>query len=294
MRRSIRLPAACLLLAWLLIVALAAEAPAAETDSAAPLLRLRVLRRLPHDPEAFTEGLALKDGALYESTGLYGASSVRRLDPESGRVLARADLPPRLFGEGLALCPEGPGAKNPRLIQLTWREGLILTYDRDSLRATDQARLRGQGWGLACRGHELVMSDGSPTLRWLDAGTLRETGRTLRVTDAGRPVERLNELEWVNGWLVANIWEEDRAAVIDPHTGRVAAWLDLAGLRPRLRPAAETPNGVAYDAASGPGELMLTGKRWDVLFVVELPELLSAPPSAPPAGRASARGRRSR
>jgi len=284
--RPARLAALGLLCLLGLLAAVPAPAAGPAAGDPAPLVALRVLRRLPHDPAAFTQGLALRGGALYESTGLYGASSVRRLDPQSGRVLARADLEPRLFGEGLALCPEG---KNARLVQLTWREGVILTYDPRTLRETARARLRGQGWGLACRGRELILSDGTDVLRWLDAATLRETGRVLRVRDAGKPVERLNELEWVNGWIVADIWEEDRAAVIDPRSGRVAAWLDLAPLRVRLRPEAEVANGVAYDAAERPGELWLTGKRWDVLFVVELPEILRTSPSGPASPPGSAR-----
>jgi glutaminyl-peptide cyclotransferase len=264
-----------------LLLCLAAALPAWAADPA-PALSLRVLRRLPHDPGAFTQGLALDNGTLFESTGLYGRSSVRRLDPADGRVLARTDLPARLFGEGLALCPEGPGAKDARLLVLTWREGLILAYDPATLRPLGRARLRGQGWGLACRGAQLVLSDGTDTLRWLDAKTLAETGRTLRVREGGRPVERLNELEWVNGWLVANIWEQDRAAVIDPRSGQVAAWLDLSSLRAELPASAEVANGVAFgaagDAVGGAEALYLTGKRWDRLFVAELPELLRTPP----------------
>jgi len=274
-------PAAALALALLLFCACAATAAETGRERPAPLLSLRVLRRLPHDPEAFTQGLLLHGGALFESTGLYGHSSLRRLDPESGRALARADLDDRLFGEGLALCPEGPDA---RLVQLTWREGLILAYDPLTLRELARRPLRGQGWGLACDGTRLVMSDGTNRLRWLDAGSLAETGRSLRVRDAGRPVTRVNELEWVNGWLLANIWEQDRVAVIEPKTGRVAAWLDLAPLRAELPAGAEAANGVAYDADARPDELWLTGKRWDRVFVAELPELLrSPPPASPPA-----------
>jgi len=277
-------PAAALLLAALLLCAGAAPAAGTGREQPAPLLALRVLRRLPHDPEAFTQGLLLKAGVLYESTGLYGHSSLRRVDPESGRALARIKLDDRLFGEGLALCQEKPGGKSARLIQLTWREGLILAYDPQTLREVARGPLRGQGWGLACDGTRLVMSDGTNRLRQLDAGSLAETGERLRVRDAGRPVSRLNELEWVNGWLVANIWEEDRIAVIEPETGRVAAWLDLAPLRAELPARAEAANGIAYDADARPDELWLTGKRWDRVFVAELPELLrSPPPASPPA-----------
>lgn len=250
----------------------------------APAIAPSISARLPHDPEAFTQGLLLHHGLLYESTGLYGQSSVRRVDPASGRVLARRDLPPRLFGEGLALCPAdaagGGMAGKARLLQLTWREGLVLAYDPTDLRPLARLRLRGEGWGLACQGAELVLSDGTDTLRWLDTRTLARTGRSLRVRDGQRPVERLNELEWVNGWLVANVWQEDRIAVIRPDSGQVALWLDLAPLRRELSQGAEAANGIAYDPAGnrGAGALYLTGKRWGLVFVVEMPELMRQPP----------------
>jgi len=249
-------------------------------DTPARTQSASILARLPHHADAFTQGLLLHQGSLYESTGLYGQSSLRKTDPTTGRTIARRDLPRRLFGEGLALCGTAP----ERLVQLTWREGVILAYDPATLRRTGEARLRGQGWGLACQGAELVLSDGTDTLRFLDATTLAETGETRRVRDGARPVERLNELEWVNGWLVANIWKEDRLAVIRPGGGdgiwRVALWLDLAPLRRELSARAESANGVAFDPAGdgGKGALYLTGKRWDTLFVVALPTLMRVPP----------------
>jgi glutamine cyclotransferase len=275
---------ACALACLLLLAArpaLAGQAsPLSNPDGPAPTQPASILSRLPHSAEAFTQGLLLHQGSLYESTGLYGQSSLRKTDPATGRVLARRDLPRRLFGEGLALCGTAP----ERLVQLTWREGVILTYDPASLRQTGEARLRGQGWGLACRGAELVLSDGTETLRFLNATTLAETGEACRVRDGARPVERLNELEWVNGWLLANIWGEDRLAVIRPGgkdgVWRVALWLDLAPLRRELSARAESANGVAFDPAGdgGKGALYLTGKRWDTLFVVALPTLMRAPP----------------
>jgi glutamine cyclotransferase len=249
-------------------------------DTSARTQPASILARLPHHADAFTQGLLLHQGSLYESTGLYGQSSLRKTDPATGRTIARRDLPRRLFGEGLALCGTAP----ERLVQLTWREGVILAYDPANLRQTGEARLRGQGWGLACQGAELVLSDGTDTLRFLDAKSLAETGETRRVRDGARPVERLNELEWVNGWLVANIWKEDRLAVIRPGGGdgiwRVALWLDLAPLRRELSARAESANGVAFDPAGdgGKGALYLTGKRWDTLFVVALPTLMREPP----------------
>jgi len=249
-----------------------------------------VLARLPHDSDAFTQGLVLHQGALFESTGLYGQSSLRRLDPSTGRELARQPLPRKLFGEGLAACDTKPR----RLVQLTWREGVIRSYDPASLRLLAEHPLRGEGWGLACDGAELTLSDGSDTLRFLKAQTLVETGEARRVRDGARPVVRLNELEWVNGWLVANIWGEDRLAVIRPGAGpgvwRVALWLDLSPLRRELANRAETANGIAFDPAAqgGRGALYLTGKRWNTLFVVALPALMRQPPLG---GAARATGR---
>lgn len=281
-RRALLTLAATLLAALPLL--LPPSAPAQPPSARpAPCIPLAINKRLPHDDEAFTQGLLLHRGALYESTGLYGHSSLRRVDPATGRVLARRQLPRQFFGEGLALCPQGDSA---RLLQLTWREGRVLAYDPDTLTPLAQHGLRGQGWGLACGTSEanktagLVLSDGTSTLRWLDPGTLAETGKTLRVRDAGRPVEHLNELEWVNGWLLANIWQEDKIAVIRPSTGQVALWLDLSGLRRELPSRAEAANGVAFDpeALSGKGALYLTGKRWNTVFAAELPELLRRPP----------------
>jgi len=251
-----------------------------EPHGPAPTQTVSILARLPHSAEAFTQGLLLHHGSLYESTGLYGQSSLRKTDPATGSILARRDLPRKLFGEGLALC----GTRPERLVQLTWREGVILAYDPATLRQTGEARLRGQGWGLACQGAQLVLSDGTDTLRFLDAKTLAETGEACRVRDGTRPVGRLNELEWVNGWLVANIWGEDRLAVIRPgaknDVWQVALWLDLTPPRRELSAQAESANGVAFDPAgeSGAGALALTGKRWNILFVVALPELMRAPP----------------
>ncbi|HWR02698.1 MAG TPA: glutaminyl-peptide cyclotransferase, partial [Humidesulfovibrio sp.] len=217
--------------------------------------------------------------------------SLRRVDPATGRALARVELPRKLFGEGLALCPEAAAGGTQRLLQLTWREGLILAYAPDTLRLLSRHRLRGQGWGLACKDAELTLSDGTATLRFLDAQSLAETGRTLRVCDGGQPVDRLNELEWVNGWLLANVWQEDRIAVIRPDTGQVALWLDLAPLRHELSELsgqgsqaaqAEAANGIAFDpkADQGRGALLLTGKRWDTVFVTALPERVRRPPEA--------------
>lgn len=279
MRRAVRAATLAAVLAACLLAGLTAAPAARPQARTAPVHPVQVLARLPHDPAAFTQGLAFDRGRLLESTGLYGQSSLRAVDPATGRVLARRPLPPELFGEGLALCPGPPR----RLLQLTWREGLILAYDADTLLPLSRHALRGQGWGLACRKGALALSDGSATLRFLDADTLAETGRSLTVSDGGRPVPRLNELEWVNGWLLANVWLKDMIAAIRPDTGHVALWLDVSGLRGALSSGAEAANGIAFDPGGdgGRGALYLTGKRWDTVFVARLPELLRRPPPSP-------------
>ena len=289
-----RLPVLALSLALPLALALAPQAQAgpAQPEQAtvhptahptahsgtAPSLIPRVLKRLHHDASAFTQGLIFHQGQLLESTGLYGQSSLRRTDPETGRVLVQTRLPDALFGEGLALCPARPG-QPARLVQLTWREGQILTYDPATLRELGRHRLPGEGWGLTWDGSRLILSDGTDTLRLLAPDDFAQLGR-LKVRDAGAPVRALNELEWVQGWLLANVWEQDRIAVIRPPgvhgQGQVAAWLDLSALRRELGPGAEVANGVAFDPQAR--ALYVTGKRWDTVFVLALPPLLEHPP----------------
>jgi len=273
--------ARCAALALLALIATTLTAALAEPVRApapAPVLPVRVEKRLPHHPDAFTQGLVFHQGELLESTGLYRRSTLRRTDPETGRVLALARLPGTLFAEGLALCPERPGQR-PRLVLLTWREGLILTYDAASLKRLSTHRLRGQGWGLAWDGTRIILSDGTDSLRLLAPEGFAETGQ-VKVRDGAQPVRELNELEWAEGWLLANVWGLDRIAVIRPpgarHAGQVAAWLDLSALRRELGPQAETANGLAYDARAK--ALYVTGKRWDTVFVLALPAPLSTPP----------------
>ncbi|OGR38509.1 MAG: hypothetical protein A2051_03530 [Desulfovibrionales bacterium GWA2_65_9] len=254
-----------------------AHAPAQATATA-QTLSMHVEKRLPHDAQAFTQGLIFHQGELVESTGLYGQSSLRRTNPETGGILALTRLDKRFFGEGLALCPERPG-KPPRLVQLTWREGRILTYDAVGLRQLGSHRLRGEGWGLAWDGARLILSDGTDTLRLLQPDDFAQTGQ-LNVRDGSKPVRELNELEWVGGWLLANVLGQDRIAVIRPpgtsKPGQVAAWLDISALRQELGPQAEAANGVAFDPQAR--KLFVTGKRWDTVFVLALPPLLEQPP----------------
>jgi len=230
---------------------------------AAPVHAPEVVRVFPHDPQAFTQGLAFARGMLYEGTGLHGQSTVRRVALESGRVLALHRLPRRFFGEGIAVYAG-------RVVQLTWRSGVGFVYEPESLVLRGRFRYpAAEGWGIAYDGRRLIMSDGTATLRFLDPERYTEIGR-IQVTDAGRPVNRLNELEHVAGEIYANVWRTARIARIDPESGRVLGWLDLGALRDRVEAAgsAGVANGIAYDAHAK--RLFVTGKRWPHVFELEL------------------------
>jgi glutaminyl-peptide cyclotransferase len=240
-------------------IALVAGAARAEI----PRYRAEIIRAYPHDPQAFTEGLFFLHGALYESTGLEGRSEVRKEDLETGRVLQRLRLAPSYFGEGIA-------AFGRRLYELTWKNQVGFIYDLETFRPLGRFAYQGEGWALTEDGRELIMSDGSPVLRFLDPATLKETHRVI-VTADGAPVAEVNELEWVKGAILANIWMTDRIARIDPVTGRVTAWIDLSGLRAASGAGADpdaVANGIAYDAARD--RLFVTGKLWPKLFEIRL------------------------
>lgn len=236
----------------------------AATESASPAVDYgyRVVAHFPHDTSAFTQGLLVSGGALYESTGGYGSSSIRVVHLESGRVLRRQSLPENRFGEGLAI------AQN-RLYQLTWKAGTAFVRDPDTLDTVAEFRYPGEGWGLEAIGDDLVMSDGSAELRFLDAGNFTER-RRIKVRDGGSPVIGLNELEAVEGDLYANVWPTDRIAVIDPAEGQVRAWLDLSGILPLVMrgPRTDVLNGIAYDPDTK--RLFVTGKNWPRVFEIEV------------------------
>jgi glutamine cyclotransferase len=250
----------------------------------APVHGVRVIASWPHDTGAFTQGLVVVDGALYESTGGYGSSTLRRVDLETGRVLQRRELPPRLFAEGLT-------AWQDELVQLTWRAGVGLRYDRRSLEPLGEFTLAGEGWGLTHDGTDWIVSDGSATLRFLDPETGAER-RRVRVLDGRRPVRRLNELEMVPVHagepgethdrleLWANVWYSDRLVRIDPGDGRVLGYVDLAELWPQgQRPHREAVlNGIAYDAEQR--RLLVTGKLWPRLYWIAVPGLVPGPDDA--------------
>jgi glutamine cyclotransferase len=225
-----------------------------------PRCDYQVLQEYPHRRHAFTQGLAIAEGRLFEGTGLNGHSSVAEIDLPSGEVRREARLPPEYFGEGLTVLGE-------RVVQLTWREGRGFVYRRDGLEPLGEFPLRGEGWGLTHDGHRLLASDGTPVLRYLDPETFAETGR-VTVQAGGRPLEGLNELEWVAGEVLANVWPTDALVRIDPASGQVLGWLDLAPLRARQGPIHEeaVANGIAYDPAAR--RLLLTGKLWSRVYAV--------------------------
>ena len=230
-----------------------------------PVLGYEVLERFPHDPRAYTQGLLIVDGKMYESTGRLGESSVRHVEIETGKVLKRRPIDASLFGEGLA-------SVGGLLYQLTWKSGRALLFDRATLRPMSYGySYPGEGWGLTTSSEgQLVMSDGTATLRFLDPKGMTEQ-RRIKVTDLGRAIRNLNELEWIDGEIWANVWKRDRIARIDPETGQVRAWVDLRGLLGSTRvgsPLEDVLNGIAHDPESG--AIYVTGKRWPYMFKIKV------------------------
>jgi glutamine cyclotransferase len=266
MTASSRFPAWSLLLPVALALWLCVWSPAKPYATETPEYGFKIVHTFPHDPDAFTQGLAFRDGFLYEGTGRTGRSSLRKVRLETGEVLQRIDLAPEVFGEGVALY------KN-EIIQLTWLSGKGLVYDASDFHLLREFSYPGEGWGLATNGapgrEELFMSDGTPEIRVLDADTLREK-RRFAVRDGSRPIDQLNELEYVEGELFANVWQSDKIARISPATGKVTGWIDLKGLLIpvyKLEPGAVL-NGIAYDPVRK--RLFVTGKLWPSLFEIRL------------------------
>lgn len=227
----------------------------------APTRGFEIVGRYPHDAKAFTQGLIVRDGVLFESTGLNGQSSLRRVRLETGEVLKRHAVDKKYFAEGLT-------ELHGELFQLTWDSGTAFVYDRETFAPKRKLAYHGEGWGLTNDGTRLILSDGTPTLRFFDPVTFKETGR-VRVTDAGKPVDDLNELEFIQGQIWANVWLTDRIAVIDPASGRVTSWVDLSGLSPNgSRFTNAVLNGIAYDAAGD--RLFVTGKLWPTLYEIRV------------------------
>ena len=226
-----------------------------------PMYTYRIVNTYPHDPKAFTQGLVYYNGYLYEGTGLEGQSSLRKVELRTGRVLQIKKLAPELFGEGITLWQN-------KIYQLTWHNGICFVYERDSFRSITEFSYTGEGWGLTHDGKHLIMSDGSDTLTFRDPDTFAVVKR-LQVKADGAPVRNLNELEYVEGEIYANVWQTDMIARISPTTGEVVGWIDLSGLlSEREARNADVLNGIAYDPKEK--RLFVTGKLWPKLFEIEL------------------------
>ena len=223
-------------------------------------LKCRVLKIYPHDRQAYTQGLIMDQGFLYESTGVRGKSSLRKIDLESGTLLASLNLPPDLFGEGITVFDD-------KIIQLTWTSGYGFIYDKNSFKFLRKVHYGTQGWGITFDGEHLIMSDGSHQLIFMETDNFREVNR-ISVFDHQGPVENLNELEYVHGKIYANIYTTDRIAIIDPATGKVRNYIDCTGLLDENDQNQDTDvlNGIAYDTESE--RLFVTGKNWPKLFEI--------------------------
>lgn len=232
-------------------------------DTQTPVYSYEVVNVYPHHRDAFTQGLVYDNGVFYEGTGLEGKSQLRRVDVATGKVQRAVRLAPKLFGEGVAVLGDN-------IYQLTWKSGTGFVYDKKTMRRKGTFRYAGEGWGLTTDGTYLIMSDGTPIIRYLNPATFKEVGR-MRVTDEGRTIDNLNELEYIGGEIFANIWKENRIARIARDTGRVTGWIDLSGLLPLRdrRPLKDMHlNGIAFDATGN--RLFVTGKNWPKMFEIKL------------------------
>jgi glutamine cyclotransferase len=260
----LRLLIFCLPLCVLASCSFGAELPAQ--------IELRLLATFPHDDKAFTQGLLLDEGYLYESTGQYGESTLRRVETKTGKVTAQVTLPRQFFAEGLALVGDS-------LYQLTWRENYCFVYDKKTLQFKGQFQYPGEGWGLTYDGTDLILSDGTNTLRFYDPKTFR-LKRKIDVMDGiqkkkPEPVRNLNELQWIHGEVWANVWTTTRIVRINPKNGNVIGWLEMAQYVPaehRNDNQVRILNGIAFDPTNN--HVYITGKYWNVMhqFKLEIPE----------------------
>lgn len=256
---------------WLWIGMVVAIVAAAGLTAAGPFSPFRkrtgdvqtveVVAAFAHDPGAFTQGLIWSNGSLYEGTGQYGKSSLRRVDLQTGRVEQSVPVDAKIFGEGITELDD-------HIYQLTWENHLGLIYDRQTFRIVGSFRYAGEGWGLTTDGEQLIMSDGSSTLRFLNPKTFAVT-RRVTVRGAGGTVDKLNELEYVDGEIYANIWYSDRIARISPKDGRLLGWIDCSHVYPaNRRGREEVMNGIAWDPEQQ--RLFITGKNWPKLYEIKV------------------------
>lgn len=231
-------------------------------------LHLKTTAVHPHDRTAFTQGLFFDGGTLYESTGIYGASTLRQVEIKTGKILKRLSLPKQFFAEGAA-------EVNGRIYQLTWQEGYCFVYDKETFQLVEQFRYRGEGWGLTYDGTHLILSDGSDALTFYEPKTFKKV-RTIRVVDKStdrrsKSIKNLNELEYVHGEIWANVWHTNFIVRIDPKNGNVNGWIDCANFIPEEYRTVQTENvlnGIAFDTASD--TLYITGKNWAVLYEIKM------------------------
>lgn len=239
------------------------------SDQSPEQFSFSVVNSFPHDPEAFTQGLEFSDGVLYESTGEYGHSTLRKVELTSGEIIQQVKLPDNQFGEGLTLVGD-------KIIQLTWREGRGLVYNKNSFEKIEEFKYQAsrEGWGICYDGQRLIKSDGSNRLYFLDQNTYQETGEFLEVYDHNGPVDELNELEYIEGKIFANVYLTDKIIIIDPKSGRVEGELNLIGLLPQKDQQADQVlngwvlNGIAYDRQQK--RIFVTGKKWNTLFEIKM------------------------
>jgi len=232
-----------------------------EAEQSIPLLGIKILKTYPHDPHAFTQGLEYFGGFLYESTGETGQSSLRKVELETGKVLQKTDLSSEYFGEGLTIL-------DGKIFQLTWLSKIGFVYDLRTFRKVSEFRYYGEGWGLTHNGSNLILSDGTNRLRYLDPKTF-EVVRTLEVYAGKEAVTNLNELEFIGNEIYANVWHSNRIARIDASTGQVRAWIDCSALGAQEQKEPEAVlNGIALDPARH--RLFITGKDWAHLFEIHV------------------------
>ena len=246
---------------------------ACSQESLPLVLNLKTLAMHPHDNQAYTQGLAYEDGFLYESTGQYGQSTLRKVDPKTSTVLMRVTLPQRYFAEGMDIVGD-------KIYQLTWREGLCFVYDKKTFQLLNRFQYSGEGWGLACDGERLILSDGSATLRFFDPATFKQKGKVNvsyrdPKTKKSVPVTKLNELEYVCGEVWANVWQTPQIVRIDPKTGDVIEWINLINFVPEPFKRDHNGlggdnvlNGIAFDKATD--RLFITGKNWPVMYEIQI------------------------
>jgi len=241
------------------------------SDESIPVYTYEVVDSWPHDPDAFTQGLVFYDGKLYESTGHYGSSTLRKIDLKKGQILKKIAVAPKCFAEGITIF-------QGKIFQLTWSEKTVFVYDLKGFRLERELSYEGEGWGLTHDEHYLIMSDGTNQIRFVDPANFN-TIRTISVFDNGAPLLNLNELEYVKGEIYANIWKSDRIVRIDPKSGRIMGWIDLTGLRPLayMTSSENVLNGIAYDEKED--RLLVTGKRWPRIFEIRVKPRTSSLPT---------------